>query len=134
MENMYLGLGHIAINTRDMAESIAFYEKIGGRLMSVSSLEKPEGTLKLALVSLGSVTLELLQYPTEQALVKGSIPHFALLVEDVDKAAAAIRAAGVDSFKTAEKAVCPDLFGGLENRFFTGPSGEEIELLHMYEG
>lgn len=134
MENMYLGLGHIAINTRDMAESIAFYEKIGGRLLSVSSLEKPEGTLKLALVSLGSVTLELLQYPTEQALVKGSIPHFALLVEDVDKAAAAIQAAGMDSFKTEEKAVCPDLFGGLENRFFTGPSGEEIELLHMYEG
>ena len=132
MENMYLGLGHIAINTRDMAESIAFYEKIGGRLLSVSSLEKPEGTLKLALVSLGSVTLELLQYPTEQALVKGSIPHFALLVEDVDKAAAAIRAAGVDSFKTEEKAVCPGLFGGLENRFFTGPSGEEIELLQMY--
>ena len=32
---------------------------------------------------------------------------------------------------TAEKSVLPNTFGGLENRFFTGPSGEQIELLTM---
>ena len=30
-----------------------------------------------------------------------------------------------------EKTVLPALFGGLENWFFTGPSGEQIELLKM---
>ena len=40
-------------------------------------------------------------------------------------------AAGVDTFQTAEKCVMPNTFGGLENWFFTGPSGEQIELLKM---
>ena len=52
-------------------------------------------------------------------------------MDDLDAAAAKIRAAGVDTFMTPEKKVLPDLFGGLENWFFTGPSGEQIELLHM---
>ena len=46
-------------------------------------------------------------------------------------AAADLRAAGVDTFQTAEKCVMPNTFGGLENWFFTGPSGEQIELLKM---
>ena len=54
-----------------------------------------------------------------------------MYVDDLDAAAAAVRAAGVDTFMTPEKKVLPDLFGGLENWFFTGPSGEQIELLHM---
>lgn len=132
MENIYAGLGHIAVNTEDMAASIAFYEKIGGKLLAEDKIEKPEGTLLLALVDIGGVTVELLQHPDRRPLIAGAIPHFALLVHDVDKAAAFIRAAGIETFKTAEKAVCPELFGGLDNWFFVGPSGEEIELLKMY--
>ncbi len=133
MENIYLGLGHIAVSTLDMEESIAFYEKIGGKLLQRACNEKPEGMLELALVALGGVTIELLKYPYPVNMDGGNIPHFAMLVEDVDKAAELIRAAGVDTFKTAEKAVNSRLFGGLENWFFKGPSGEEIELLRMYE-
>ena len=48
-----------------------------------------------------------------------------------DQAAADLRVAGVDTFQTAEKCVMPNTFGGLENWFFTGPSGEQIELLKM---
>ena len=44
---------------------------------------------------------------------------------------AEVRAEGVDTFLTPEKKVLPDLFGGLQNWFFTGPSGEQIELLQM---
>ena len=64
-------------------------------------------------------------------LTEGNVPHFAVYVDDLDAAAAAVRAAGVDTFMTPEKKVLPGLFGGLENWFFTGPSGEQIELLHM---
>ena len=42
-----------------------------------------------------------------------------------------LKALGVDTFTTPEKVVLPTLFGGLENRFFTGPSGEQIELMKM---
>ena len=52
-------------------------------------------------------------------------------VDDVDATAAALKATGVDTFMAPEKKVLPALFGGLENWFFTGPSGEQIELLKM---
>lgn len=131
MKAHYQGLGHVAIYTKDMDESIAFYEKIGGSLSQRASLQTPDGEKKLALVAFGGFTLELIQAPTPMPMMEGNVPHFAVYVDDLDAAAAAIRAAGVDTFLTSEKKVLPQLFGGLENWFFTGPSGEQIELLHM---
>ena len=131
MKEHYQGLGHIAIYTKDMAESIAFYEKIGGALRQRASITTPDGDKLLALVAFGGFTLELIQSPVPVPMGEGSIPHFAVYVDDLDAAAAAIKAAGVDTFMTPEKKVLPNLFGGLENWFFTGPSGEQIELLHM---
>ena len=131
MKEHYQGLGHVAIYTADMDQSIAFYEKIGGGLKNQASIQTPDGEKRLALVDFGGVTLELIQAPTPMPLTEGNIPHFAVYVRDVDAAAAAIRAAGVDTFMKPEKTVLPNLFGGLENWFFTGPSGEQIELLHM---
>ena len=127
----YQGLGHVAIHTKNMDESIAFYEKIGGALSQRASISTPEGDKLLALVSFGGITLELIQSPTEAPMTEGCIPHIAIYVDDLDGAAADIRAAGVNTFMTPEKKVLPHLFGGLENWFFTGPSGEQIELLHM---
>ena len=131
MKEHYQGLGHIAIYTKDMAESIAFYEKIGGALRQRASITTPDGDKLLALVAFGGFTLELIQSPVPVRMGEGSIPHFAVYVDDLDAAAAAIKAAGVDTFMTPEKKVLSNLFGGLENWFFTGPSGEQIELLHM---
>ena len=131
MFNHYKGLGHVAIYTRDMDESIAFYEKIGGTLSKQASLQTPDGEKKLALVAFGGITLELIQSPAEMPMTEGNIPHIAIYVDDLDAAAAEIKAAGVDTFMVPEKKVMPDIFGGLENWFFTGPSGEQIELLHM---
>lgn len=127
----YQGLGHVAIHTKDMDESIAFYEKLGGALQQRASIPTPEGGKLLALVSFGGITLELIQSPTDVPMTEGCIPHIAIYVDDLDAAAAEIKAAGVDTFMTPEKKVLPNLFGGLENWFFTGPSGEQIELLHM---
>ena len=131
MKEHYQGLGHIAIHTKDMEESIAFYGKIGGALQQRASIPTPDGDKLLALVSFGGFTLELIQSPVPAPMTEGNIPHFAVYVDDLDAAAAAVKAAGVDTFMTPEKKVLPDLFGGLENWFFTGPSGEQIELLHM---
>ena len=131
MKEHYQGLGHVAIYTADMDQSIAFYEKIGGGLKNQASIQTPDGEKKLALVDFGGVTLELIQAPTPTPLTEGNVPHFAVYVDDVDAAAADIKAAGVDTFLTPQKKVLPNLFGGLENWFFTGPSGEQIELLHM---
>jgi len=131
MFNHYQGLAHVAIYTRDMNESIAFYEKIGGKLSDQAVLQLPEGEKKLTLIAFGGITLELIQSPTPVPMTEGNIPHVAIYVDDLDAAAAEIKAAGVDTFTTPAKVVVPHVFGGLENRFFTGPSGELIELLHM---
>ena len=84
---------------------------------------------ELALVEFGGFLVELIAAPVPEGA--GCIPHFAVYVDDVDQAAADLRVAGVDTFQTAEKCVMPNTFGGLENWFFTGPSGEQIELLKM---
>ncbi|MCI8329366.1 MAG: VOC family protein [Oscillibacter sp.] len=131
MQEHVLGLGHVAVYTRDIEESIRFYAKLGGEVKGRGSVPVPEGEKKLALVSVGGVVLELIQAPGAMSMGEGTIPHFALLVDDLDAAAAAVRAAGVDTFLTPEKKVLPELFGGLQNWFFTGPSGEQIELLQM---
>lgn len=129
----YQGLGHIAIYTADIGVSLAFYENIGGSVQQRDSVQTPDGLKQLALVAFGGFTLELIQ-PPDGTLVpagEGSIPHFAVYVDDLDRTAADLKAAGVISFTEPEKKVLPETFGGLQNWFFTGPSGEQIELLQM---
>ena len=130
MKQHYQGLGHIAIYTKDMEESIAFYEKIGGAVQQRAAISTPDGEKLLALVGFAGLTLELIQAPTPMPMTEGNVPHFSVYVDDLDAVAAELQALGVD-FMTPAKKVLPHLFGGLENWFFTGPSGEEIELLHM---
>lgn len=131
MKEHYQGAAHIAIHTADLDKSIAFYEKIGGSLRQQDALPTPAGEKRLALVEFGGFVLELIQSPTPAPMAEGNIPHFAVYVDDVNAAAADLAALGVDTFLKDEKTVLPTLFGGLENRFFTGPSGEQIELMKM---
>ena len=128
MNEHYQGLGHVAVRTADMDKSIAFYERIGGRLLQRAPACPPEQACELALVELAGFVVELI---ASEPGGEGVIPHIAIYVDDVDKAAADLRALGVDTFMTEKKAVLPNTFGGLENWFFTGPSGEQIELLRM---
>ena len=125
----YQGLGHVAIETDDLEASIAFYEKLEGTVLKRDAT--PDGAKKLALVDFGGVCLELIQPQEKIAGGSGSIPHFAVYVDDLDAVAAQIKAAGVDTFRTPEKLVMPNTFGGLQTWFFEGPSGEIIELLQM---
>ena len=53
MKEHYKGIGHIAIYTVDMDQSIAFYEMIGGSVFKRDGVETPEGLKKLALVEFG---------------------------------------------------------------------------------
>lgn len=128
MKEHYQGLGHIAVYTADMDRSIAFYDLIGGKLLQRAPACPPTQTNELALVELAGFIVELIASAPGG---EGVIPHLAIYVDDVDKSAADLKALGVDTFLTPEKIVMPDTFGGLENWFFTGPSGEQIELLKM---
>ena len=133
MKEHYKGLGHIAIYTADMEQSIAFYENIGGSVFKRDGVQTPDGEKKLALVEFGGFLLELIEPPAGTLVPsgEGSIPHFAVYVDDLDQTATDLKAAGIISFTAPEKKVLPNTFGGLQNWFFTGPSGEQIELLQM---
>ena len=48
MNEHFKGLGHIAVHTKDLAGSIAFYEKIGGILRQKDSVPTPDGEKLLA--------------------------------------------------------------------------------------
>lgn len=63
MKEHYKGIGHIAIYTVDMDQSIAFYEMIGGSVFKRDGVETPEGLKKLALVEFGGFLLELIEPP-----------------------------------------------------------------------
>ena len=131
MQQHILGLAHVAVHTADLEESISFYQRIGGILSKRDHLSTPMGEKRFALVDLPGVTLELIESPAPAPMGEGNLPHLAFYVDDLDAAAVQLRAVGVDSFQTPEKRVVPHLFGGLENWFFTGPSGEQIELMKM---
>lgn len=129
--NFYQCPAHIGIMTKDLEESIAFYEKIGGKKSNYGELPDGDGVKKIALVEFAGYVLELIQPADQKETVDGTVDHFAVYVEDLDAAIEALKAVGVSSFLTGEKTTLKSLFGGLENIFFTGPSGERIELMKM---
>ena len=130
MKEHYLGGGHIAIMTSNMEESIEFYKKIGGSLVSLESLPDGDGEKQLALMRYAGYIVELICPAKPEKQSDGIIAHFAVYVDDVDAATAELEALGIDTFMEPQKKVVPELFGGIENRFFRGPSGEQIELLY----
>lgn len=135
MKNGFSGLAHIAIYTQDLGASIDFYERMGAEILQRGEVQKPKGINQLALLALAGFELELIEPHdgTKITVGAGAIPHLAIRVENLEESVSALRSAGIDSFQTATPNVVPDLFGGLRNWFFTGPSGEVIELLQPLE-
>ena len=128
MKEYFGGLAHIGVLTNDLEKSIAFYEKLGGTVTDRAVLPTPEGEKQLVMVAVLGVTVELIHPPVPVELKEGTVSHFAVWVKDIDAAAAAIKAQGIDTLATPAKNVS-SLFGGMANWFFTGPNGERIELM-----
>ena len=122
----YLRLAHIAIYTTDMERSIAFYETLGAECTMRGRVQKPNGVNQLAMMTLtGDGT------PVDAQ--GGIIPHFAIEVEDLPLLVNEMRVMGFETFCTEQPIELPELFGGLRNIFFKGPSGEMIELIEHFD-
>jgi catechol 2,3-dioxygenase-like lactoylglutathione lyase family enzyme len=125
----YMGLAHIQIQTKDIEKSIRFYQdNLHFAVVDRSELSVPSGTIKTALIKQGSCVLELSQPPNPDSVVekaRGVMGHFALQVDNVEKAVAELKARGI----TPDRDVSSNnLFGGIRIAFISGPSGESIEL------
>jgi len=129
------GLAHICIYTKNLEESLRFYERhldFEMTYRTVVGREKQDGffPLQYILIRRGSCIIELLQpADTDKVEVgaKGIVDHFALEVKNIEKVFERLKAAGV--VDEADKIFhFPDLFDGSRAFFIKGPSGEGIEL------
>lgn len=122
------GLAHIGIRVHDMARSVAFYSRLGFRLVAgpigpepVAILTHPSG-LEINLILNAPTTAEanvLMDGPDKPA----GITHFALLCTDLNTAIEELNAAGV------EPSAGPVDFGGqARGLFLRDPDRNVIEL------
>ena len=124
------GLAHIALYTKNLEASLAFYGMLGGVVFDQADVKKPAGTNHIKLVHMPGFVLEIIE-PHDGSPVTsegGLFPHIALEVDDVDAAVAELKALGINTFRTVEPNSMP-IFGGIRNIFFYGPDGELLELL-----
>lgn len=124
------GLAHVALFTDDLEKTIAFYENLGGKCTMRGEVPKPQWVNKLAMVEICGFALEIVQSGGGEpvAVTNNAFRHIAIEVDHLEEAIAEVKARGVDSFLGGITEM-PGLFGGVRNAFFTGPSGEQIELM-----
>ncbi len=124
------GFAHIALFTDDLEKTIQFYERLGGKCTMRGQAQKPQWINELAMVEWNGLALEIVQpgggEPT--AVKNDAFRHIAIEVGNLEEAIAEVKALGIDTFLGGITEM-PDLFGGVRNAFFTGPSGEQIELM-----
>ncbi|MGI6004149.1 MAG: VOC family protein [Christensenellales bacterium] len=124
--SLYKGLDHIGVYTTDLQGSEDFYVKtLGFELLSRQRATRADGSeFGMCFVAAGSCEIELVEVAELPA--SGVIAHIALEVEDIELAMATLKDKGVD-FPTPYGEM--SILGGIKNVFFSGPSGERLELV-----
>lgn len=115
------GLAHIAIYTKDIDASIAYYQNIGFTLVAES---QPD--VRLAFLSLGNCVIELVEFMNTLPK-EGVIPHIAIECSDIEDTVVTLKAKGIIPV-LSEVIYNPKILTGVKNIFFSGPSGENLEL------
>ncbi|MEJ2288575.1 MAG: VOC family protein [Deinococcales bacterium] len=126
-----LHFDHVAITVADMDRSVAFYRDLLGCVV-LGQLVLDEGRFKLVYLRRCNAYLELFAHepPAESApgasddAPRLGFQHVAFQTDDVDAAAAALRAAGVH-FTDGPR----DAPGGVRLAFFHDPDGNLVELV-----
>lgn len=118
---------HVAILTDDYEKSKAFYTEILGFTVIAETYREQRNSYKLDLAINGLYQIELFSFPDYRE--RGSYPeakglrHMAFLVDDVEQAAAELKAKGVEV-----QEVRVDELTGKRFVFFYDPNGQPLEL------
>lgn len=133
MEN-FKGLAHIALFTKDLEGSITFYEKLGAKVIARGEAQKPGGVNLIAMMALADFQLEIVQPWNSSTLGRDAGPwaHLAIEVSDLEGTMKTLKTCGIHTFMSEQPVELPNLFGGMKNIYFTGPNGEQIELMEKY--
>ncbi len=109
-----LGIHHVALNVRDVAEAVTFYTGVlGGSLRH----DRPDFGIDGAWIDMGSQQVHLIEAPVPRNLGQ----HFAIRVDDLGATVLELRARGVD-------VADPVGSGANLQTFINDPAGNPVEL------
>ena len=127
-----LGWDHLAIRTKDIKESMAFYAGLGFAMTGNGYLDTDEGRLYIAFMTCKGFTVELIQLvgaavEDPDTWKTGKIDHIALDVENVQDAFMEARSKGYELVDYGIQEL-PLFAQGCRYFSIKGPSGEKIEF------
>jgi catechol 2,3-dioxygenase-like lactoylglutathione lyase family enzyme len=109
------GLHHVAISVKEIEPAVRFYADV----MGLEQIERPDFGFPGAWFQAGGNQIHLMEMPDAEPDPR---QHYALRVDDLDEAVAAIEAAG------GRVSRAPDVAGAGRQAFVRDPSGNRIEL------
>lgn len=130
MEQAQLGdLAHIGVIVSDLQKTVKFYtELLGFHVVHENEIRGEAGTVHIAFVSNGNLTLEFLQLPESRGAKGGTVDHVAIKVHGIDTVAEELKKAGI-CFDTEEVQSLPHFWErGTRWLTFKGPDGEKLEI------
>jgi len=129
MEKLNLGLAHIGIFVKDLEVSKKFYcDNLDFTCIHENALREGDSVTKLAFVTAGSCTLELIQVPGNSERTDGQVDHIAFAVKDIENTWTQLKAKGI-VFETETITTAPEFFKkGDRWILFRGPDGERLEI------
>lgn len=119
------GFHHVAMNIKNLKETIRFYEAFGCTLVRTWPAENPT----CAMIDAGGTVFEVFEGREFDPEAAASFPHIALRSEDVDAEIEIARSIGAE-VTTEPKDVVIGSVPPLPARiaFVKGPSGESVEF------
>jgi lactoylglutathione lyase len=126
------GLQHLGIPVTDLERSVEFYTRFGFRDVMRREIPTEDDTVKVAMMQKDSTTIEMYQLTGDElqevrTRTDGHIDHIAFNVDDIDKAFAELKAAGMETIEDA-----PVFLNFWEKgcKYFAvrGPDGEKLEF------
>jgi lactoylglutathione lyase len=126
------GLAHVGVFIADIERSKQFYAEIlDFELIYECTLDDKNGPVKLAFLRNGNLTLELVQFADFRQKADGTVDHFAIAAEDIEKVCEALIDRGI-AFETKEIGYASNVFAnGCKGIFFRGPDNERIEIVEI---
>ena len=123
------GLAHIGVFVADIEVSKKFYKDIlDFKVIEETSLESPDGVIKIAFVQNGNLVLEIVQFPKTAKKSDGPVDHIAMNVKNIEGVRDLLLKRGI-VFEEEEITHAPGVFPkGSKWILFRGPDGEHLEL------
>ncbi len=131
-EDNILGFQHLGLPVSDINRSQAFYSQLGFKAVMKTELPSNGDAVKVVMLELKGLVLELYQLVGPELAevrgrVDGHIDHFALDVQDIDRAFEDVRASGLTPLEDAP-VFLPFWDKGVKYFNVRGPDGEKVEF------